>query len=160
MLVRIDDGTARITLNRPQRRNALSLELMHELTAALRTVADDPQIRAIVIAGAGVAFSSGHDLGEMVGRELADYQRLFDVCTELMQTIHDVPQPVIASVHGIATAAGCQLVATCDLAVATDTARFGDARRARSACSARPRWCRCRGPWVASGRCRCCSPAS
>ena len=115
---------ARVTLNRPEKRNALSLELMEELIAALRALGASPDVRAIVIEGAGVAFSAGHDLGEMVGRDLPFYQRLFDVCTELMETIHRVPQPVIASVHGVATAAGCQLVAACDLAVATADARF------------------------------------
>jgi enoyl-CoA hydratase/carnithine racemase len=114
----------RITLNRPEKRNALSLELMEELIEALRTVAADPEARTIVVDGAGPAFSAGHDLSEMVGRDLAFYQRLFDVCTVLMETIHRVPQPVIARVHGVATAAGCQLVAACDLAVAADDARF------------------------------------
>ena len=114
----------RVTLNRPEKRNALSLELMEELIAALRTIGANPDVRAIVIAGAGSVFSAGHDLGEMVGRDLPFYQRLFDVCTELMETIHRVPQPVIANVHGVATAAGCQLVAACDLAVAADDARF------------------------------------
>jgi enoyl-CoA hydratase/carnithine racemase len=114
----------RVTLNRPEKRNALSLELMEELIAALRTLGADPDVRAIVIAGAGSAFSAGHDLGEMVGRDLPFYQRLFDVCTELMETIHRVPQPVIAHVHGVATAAGCQLVAACDLAVASEDAQF------------------------------------
>ena len=119
------EGTAgRVTLNRPEKRNALSLELMQELIGSLETLGADPQVRAIVIEGAGVAFSAGHDLGEMVGRDLPFYQRLFDVCTELMETIHRVPQPVIAKVHGVATAAGCQLVAACDLAVATEDARF------------------------------------
>lgn len=125
VLVQVDDGVARITLNRPQRRNALSLELMQELTGALHSLGGSPDVRAIVLSGAGAAFSSGHDLSEMVGRRLEDYQQLFDVCTELMQTIHNVPQPVIARVHGVATAAGCQLVATCDLAVASEAARFG-----------------------------------
>jgi enoyl-CoA hydratase/carnithine racemase len=116
--------SARITLNRPEKRNALSLELMEELIRALESVAAEPETRTIVIDGAGLAFSAGHDLSEMVGRDLAFYQRLFDVCTVLMETIHRVPQPVIARVHGVATAAGCQLVAACDLAVAADTARF------------------------------------
>jgi enoyl-CoA hydratase/carnithine racemase len=118
------DGVARITLDRPEKRNALSLELMDELVALLRQLGGRREIRAIVFEGAGVAFSAGHDLGEMVGRDLQFYQRLFDSCTELMETIHRVPQPVIAKVHGIATAAGCQLVAACDLAVAADEARF------------------------------------
>ena len=115
---------ARITLNRPDKRNALSLELMEELIGALDRIGADPDVRAVVIEGAGVAFSAGHDLSEMVGRDLPFYQRLFDVCTELMEKIHRLPQPVIAKVHGIATAAGCQLVAACDLAVAADDARF------------------------------------
>jgi enoyl-CoA hydratase/carnithine racemase len=113
-----------ITLNRPDRRNALSLELMDELVGVLRSLAERTEVRAVVIQGAGPAFSAGHDLGELVGRELPFYQRLFDGCTELMEAIHRVPQPVIAKVHGIATAAGCQLVAACDLAVAADDARF------------------------------------
>ncbi len=118
-------SAARITLNRPEKRNALSLELMGELTRALEQLGRRPDIRAIVIEGAGPAFSAGHDLGEMVGRELEFYEQLFDVCTVLMETIHRVQQPVIASVHGVATAAGCQLVAACDLAVAADDSRFG-----------------------------------
>ena len=118
------EGVARVTLDRPEKRNALSLELMDELTGVLQRLGARPDARAIVVEGAGVAFSAGHDLTEMVGRDLPFYQRLFDSCTELMETIHRVPQPVIAKVHGIATAAGCQLVAACDLAVATDDARF------------------------------------
>jgi enoyl-CoA hydratase/carnithine racemase len=124
LLVERDGAAARITLNRPDKRNALSLELMRELIAALGEVAADPEVRAIVIAGAGPAFSAGHDLGEMVGRDGAFYDELFEVCTELMEAVHRVPQPVIARVHGMATAAGCQLVAACDLAVAAEEARF------------------------------------
>jgi enoyl-CoA hydratase/carnithine racemase len=121
----VEDGlAARVRLERPEKRNALSLELMEELIAALEALGADRSVRAIVIEGAGPAFSAGHDLSEMVGRDVVFYQRLFDVCTVLMETIHRVPQPVIAQVHGIATAAGCQLVAACDLAVAADTARF------------------------------------
>jgi enoyl-CoA hydratase/carnithine racemase len=118
------EGVARVTLDRPEKRNALSLELMDELTGVLQRLGARPDARAIVVEGAGVAFSAGHDLSEMVGRDLPFYQRLFDSCTELMETIHRVPQPVIAKVHGMATAAGCQLVAACDLAVAADDARF------------------------------------
>jgi enoyl-CoA hydratase/carnithine racemase len=124
VLVREDGPAARLTLNRPEKRNALSLELMEELTGALRRVSGRPDVRAIVIEAAGPAFSAGHDLGEMIDRDLPFYQRLFDVCTELMETIHRLPQPVIAQVQGIATAAGCQLVAACDLAVAAADARF------------------------------------
>ena len=115
---------ARIVLNRPDKRNALSLDLMQELIEALQSVGARPEIRAVVLEGAGPAFSAGHDLGEMVGRDAEFYDRLFEVCTVMMETIHRVPQPVIAKVHGIATAAGCQLVASCDLVVAADDARF------------------------------------
>jgi enoyl-CoA hydratase/carnithine racemase len=124
MLVRRDGPAAWITLNRPAQRNALSLELMGAVTAELGRLGEDPDVRAIVIEGAGPAFCAGHDLGEMVGRDLAFYQRVFDACTEMMEAVHRVRQPVIARVHGIATAAGCQLVATCDLAVAVEEARF------------------------------------
>ncbi len=120
-----DAGTAvRVILARPDKRNALSLELMDELTEVLEAIGARSDVRVIVVEGAGVAFSAGHDLSEMVDRELPFYQELFDSCTKLMETIHRVPQPVIAKVHGIATAAGCQLVAACDLAVATEDARF------------------------------------
>lgn len=114
-----------ITLNRPERRNALSLDLMRELIHCLDEMSAAPNVRAIIIAAAGKVFSSGHDLKEMVGRTVADYRRLFDVCTELMLKLQSIPQPVIAQVQGIATAAGCQLVATCDLAIASDQAAFG-----------------------------------
>jgi enoyl-CoA hydratase/carnithine racemase len=116
--------TARVVLNRPEKRNALSLELMDEMVAALRDVSRQPGTRVIVIEGSGPAFSAGHDLSEMVGRDEAFLRHLFDVCTVMMETIHELPQPVIAKVHGIATAAGCQLVAACDLAVAADGTRF------------------------------------
>jgi enoyl-CoA hydratase/carnithine racemase len=116
--------TTRITLNRPEKRNALSLELMEELIRALESIGADPESRTIVLDGAGPVFSAGHDLSEMVRRDLGFYQQLFDTCTVLMETIHRIPQPVIAKVHGVATAAGCQLVAACDLAVASETARF------------------------------------
>jgi enoyl-CoA hydratase/carnithine racemase len=124
VLVEVEAPAARITLNRPEKRNALSLGLMTELIAALEEAGAMPDVRAIVIDGAGPAFSAGHDLSEMIGRDIAFYRRLFDVCTELMETIHRLPQPVIAQVHGIATAAGCQLVAACDLAVAAEGTRF------------------------------------
>jgi enoyl-CoA hydratase/carnithine racemase len=124
VLVRTKGSMARITLNRPEKRNALSLELMEELIATLLRLGEDPGVRAIVIDAVGPAFSAGHDLSEMIGRDVPFYQRLFDVCTELMETIHRIPQPVIAKVEGMATAAGCQLVAACDLAVAADGARF------------------------------------
>jgi enoyl-CoA hydratase/carnithine racemase len=119
-----DGPAARITLNRPERRNALSLQLMEEMVAALGSLGSERDVRAIVIEASGPVFSAGHDLSEMIGRDVAFYQRLFDVCTEMMEAIHRVPQPVIAKVHGVATAAGCQLVAACDLAVAASDARF------------------------------------
>jgi enoyl-CoA hydratase/carnithine racemase len=115
---------ARIVLDRPEKRNALSLELMEEMIGALREASAQPDARAIVIEGAGPAFSAGHDLSEMIGRPEAFLQGLFDRCTVMMETIHELPQPVIAKVHGIATAAGCQLVAACDLAVAAQGTRF------------------------------------
>jgi enoyl-CoA hydratase/carnithine racemase len=114
----------RIALNRPEKRNALSLELMDEMIEALHELSARDTTRAIVIEGTGPAFSAGHDLSEMIGREEAFLGNLFERCTVMMETIHALPQPVIAKVQGIATAAGCQLVAACDLAVAADTARF------------------------------------
>ena len=113
-----------ITLNRPERRNALSLELMLELTACLEEIAQNPEIRAVIVRAAGKVFCSGHDLSQMMGRTVGDYRRIFDACTELMTKIQAIPQPVIAEVQGIATAAGCQLAATCDLVVAAEEAAF------------------------------------
>ena len=124
LILSIGEPAARITLNRPEKRNALSLALMQEVIAALREASARPGVRAIVIEGAGPAFSAGHDLSEMVGRDVGFYQELFDVCTVMMEAIHKLPQPVIAKVHGVATAAGCQLVASCDLAVAAEGTRF------------------------------------
>jgi enoyl-CoA hydratase/carnithine racemase len=124
ILVSREEASATITLNRPEKRNALSLELMEEVIAALDSVGSDRDVRAVVIGGAGTVFSAGHDLSEMIDRDVAFYQQLFDVCTELMEAVHRVPQPVIAKVHGVATAAGCQLVAACDLVVAATDARF------------------------------------
>jgi enoyl-CoA hydratase/carnithine racemase len=115
---------ATITLNRPERRNALSLALMTELIDCLTTIGGARETRAVILAGNGPAFCAGHDLSEMIDRDINAYRQLFDVCAQLMQTVQAIPQPVIARVHGIATAAGCQLVATCDLALAADTARF------------------------------------
>ncbi|MGA2769830.1 MAG: enoyl-CoA hydratase [Bryobacteraceae bacterium] len=116
---------AAVTLNRPQRRNALSLPLMLELIACLDEIGRNRDVRAVILAAAGKVFCSGHDLSEMTGRDIGEYRRIFDVCTELMMKIQAIPQPVIAQVQGIATAAGCQLVATCDLAVAAEEAAFG-----------------------------------
>ena len=116
--------TAVVTLNRPQRRNALSLNLMLELIDCLDTLGRDAQVRAVILAAAGKVFCSGHDLSEMAGRTVNEYRRTFDVCTELMSKVQSIPQPVIAQVQGVATAAGCQLVAACDLAIASEEASF------------------------------------
>jgi enoyl-CoA hydratase/carnithine racemase len=113
-----------ITLNRPARRNALSLELMQEMIRCLEDIGNRREIGAVILAAEGKVFSSGHDLSEMVGRGLEEYRRVFDVCSELMLKIQSIRQPVIAEVQGPATAAGCQLVATCDLAIAADDAWF------------------------------------
>ena len=115
---------ARLTLDRPDRRNALSLALMREMLDALDAIADSPAPVA-VIDGNGPAFSAGHDLAEIdTTRDEVFYEELFAACAALMTRLHTIPQPVIAKVHGVATAAGCQLVAACDLAVAADDARF------------------------------------
>ena len=119
-----EGSIALVTLNRPQRRNALSLELMLELISCFKEIGSDRDLRAVILAAAGKVFCSGHDLSEMTGRDINEYRRIFDVCTELMTTIQAIPQPVIAQVQGIATAAGCQLVATCDLVVAAEEAAF------------------------------------
>ena len=118
------DGIATLTLNRPRARNALSVPLMTALEAELAAVAADPAVRVVVLAGAGPAFCAGHDLKEVRGADAAALGALFAQCSRLMQGIIGLRVPVIARVHGIATAAGCQLVATCDLAVAADTAGF------------------------------------
>jgi len=117
-------GIARVTLNRPERRNALSLAMMQELVSCLESIGDSKEIRAVILAASGKVFSSGHDLSEMRGRAISDYRHLFDVCVEMMEKIQKIPQPVIAEVQGMATAAGCQLVATCDLAIAAEEAKF------------------------------------
>ena len=122
---RDEAGIAWLTLNRPAARNALSLALMQALDAELAAIATDQAVRVVVIGGAGTAFCAGHDLRELradPGRPA--YEALFAQCAQLMLRIVRLPKPVIARVHGVATAAGCQLVASCDLAVAADTARF------------------------------------
>ena len=118
-----DGDHATITMDRPQRRNALSLEHMRELTSAFREVGDSDAL-GIVLAGNGPVFCAGHDFADVAGADLEAVRELLWTCTELMDLIQAVPQPVVAQVHGLATAAGCQLVATCDLAVAADTAGF------------------------------------
>ncbi|MBA2442494.1 MAG: enoyl-CoA hydratase [Rubrobacter sp.] len=124
VLIEEDGPVAYVTMNRPERRNALSRAHMQELIQAIESIGEKSEASVVVLRGAGKAFCSGHDLSEMVGRDPAFYRDLFDVCTELMETIGSIPQPVIAQVHGIATAAGCQLAATCDLVVASEEARF------------------------------------
>ncbi len=124
ILVERDAPLATVTMNRPDKRNALSVGMMRELLEAFKTLGQDREVQAIVLAGNGPAFSAGHDLSELVGGHIADYRYVFDLCTELMTAIQAIPQPVVARVHRIATAAGCQLVATCDLAVAAEEARF------------------------------------
>ena len=119
-----DETVALVTMNRPKKRNALSLDHMQELITCLKAIGEAGEAPVVVLRGNGPGFCAGHDLSEMVGREPAFYRHLFDVCCELMETIQSIPQPVIAQVHGIATAAGCQLAATCDLVVASEDARF------------------------------------
>jgi len=113
-----------VTMRRPEKRNALSLAMMRELDAALAGLGADRSVRAVILAGEGPAFSAGHDLRELRGRDEAAYTEIFDRCVALMTTIATIPQPVIAEVGALATAAGCQLVAACDLAVASTQARF------------------------------------
>ena len=120
-----DDGIATLTMNRPEARNALSVGLMNAMQEAIDAVAQDRSVKVVVIAGAGPGFCAGHDLRELrahPGRET--YEAVFAQCSRLMVSIIKLPKPVIARIHGVATAAGCQLVATCDLAVASEAARF------------------------------------
>ena len=124
ILVEADGAVGVVTLNRAEKRNALSLEAMRELTAAFEAIGADRSVKVVILRGLGPAFSAGHDLREMLQRSVEEYRLTFDVCVRLMETIQAIPQPVIAEVAGIATAAGCQLVATCDLAVASSAAKF------------------------------------
>ena len=126
LLLRQDaGGVVTLTLNRPAQFNALSQALMRALQVELDRICADAAVRVVILAGAGKAFCAGHDLKEMRSHPSQDFQRaLFGQCTELMLTLVRMPQPVVARVHGIATAAGCQLVSMCDLAVASDNSRF------------------------------------
>jgi len=124
LIVEQDGGLVTITMNRPEKRNALSTAMMADLMAELRAAGQRRETRAVIIAGNGPAFSAGHDLSELAKRDLEFYRYEFDLCAQLMQTIQAIPQPVIARVHAIATAAGCQLAATCDLVVAGESASF------------------------------------
>jgi enoyl-CoA hydratase/carnithine racemase len=124
LLVEPNGSVVRLTLNRPERRNALSHALLTELECALGTIAADATARVVVLGARGSVFCSGHDLAEMVGRTEGEYRELFELCSRVMLGLRRLPQPVIARVQGVATAAGCQLVAACDLAVAGDEATF------------------------------------
>jgi len=119
-----ENGIVSVTMNRPQKRNALSLEVMRELTACFNEIASDAAARVLILRGEGAAFSAGHDLAELLDRDTEAYREIFDACVVLMETIQRIPQPVIAEVATVATAAGCQLVAACDLAIAAQSARF------------------------------------
>jgi enoyl-CoA hydratase/carnithine racemase len=123
LLVKREDDTVTITMNRAARRNSLSREHLAELLAAFRE-AGESDATGIVLAGAGPVFSAGHDFGDVAARDLMGVRELLRLCTDLMGTIQSVPQVVLARVHGLATAAGCQLVASCDLAVAAESAGF------------------------------------
>lgn len=125
VLVERSGPIARVTLDRPERRNPLSMQMMREATAVIRGLGDDPSCGVVVVTGSGPALSAGHEIGEMIDRTLDEEREVFDTCVDLMESIQAIRQPVIAEVQGHAIAAGCQLVATCDLAVAVDTARFG-----------------------------------
>ncbi len=120
------DNISWITLNSPKQRNALSLELMNEMQKQLNNLAKDKDVRVIVIRGNGPAFCTGHNMKELVGEDydLSYFKKIFSTCSKMMQTLHKMPQPVIAQVHGIAMAAGCQLVAACDLAIADSKTKF------------------------------------
>ena len=120
----VDQGLARVTLNRPQKINSLSQAMVAELSQAWKLIADDPEVRVVLLSAAGKHFCAGHDLSEMTGRGMDDYRRIFLDCQEMMLAMQALPQPVVVQVQGIATAAGCQLVAACDLALASKTARF------------------------------------
>jgi enoyl-CoA hydratase/carnithine racemase len=124
LILEADGGIVRLTLNRPDKRNALSLELLTRLEAAIERIAADRTARVVVLGARGPVFCSGHDLSEMVGRSEEEYRALFSLCTRVMLGLRRLPQPVIARVQGVATAAGCQLVAACDLAVASTEATF------------------------------------
>jgi len=123
VLVDVDGPTTTITLNRPEKRNALALDVMLELTEVLRQVGASDAL-GVVLAANGPVFSAGHNFGDMAGADLAKAQQLFDVCSQMMATVQQIPQPVVARVHALATAAGCQLVASCDLAIAAESAGF------------------------------------
>jgi len=150
-------GVSTLTLNRPESRNALSLGMLLALSAELQRVATDPSVRVVVLAGAGPAFCAGHDLKEICAENFGSVftEKLFAECTKVMLAMVRLPKPVIAQVHGIATAAGCQLVASCDLAVASDTARFATPGSTLD-CFAPPPWWPYRATLAARPLCICC----
>ncbi len=119
-----DGAVAYVTMNRPKKRNALSVAHMQELTSCFKAIGEDRETSIVILRGEGPAFCAGHDLSEMIGRDPDTYRHIFDVCCDLMESIQAIPQPVIAQVHATATAAGCQLAATCDLVVAAEEAKF------------------------------------
>jgi enoyl-CoA hydratase/carnithine racemase len=124
LLIECDSGIIRLTLNRPEKRNALSLDLLRSLEDAIAELSTDSTARVVVLGSRGPVFCSGHDLSEMVGRSEDEYRELFALCSRVMLGLRQLPQPVIARVQGVATAAGCQLVAASDLAVAAEEATF------------------------------------
>jgi enoyl-CoA hydratase/carnithine racemase len=124
VLAETRSGIAYVTLDRPEKRNALSLAVMRELRGVLETIGADPRVHVVILRAHGPAFSAGHDLRELLARSAAEYAEIFTECVALMDAIQHIPQPVIAEVAGVATAAGCQLVATCDLAIAAEGATF------------------------------------
>ena len=125
-----------LTLNNPKKINALSIQMISEISDVLSSVSEDESIKVVIIRAAGKHFCAGHYLKEMVGNGIKEYKSIFDQCTKMMQLIHELPQPVIAQVQGIATAAGCQLVAWCDLAVAAEGSQFATPVRS----GAKPPW--------------------
>ncbi|MCX5874549.1 MAG: enoyl-CoA hydratase [Deltaproteobacteria bacterium] len=125
ILVSAADSIGSITLNSPDTANALSRNMISEIISALKAFKNEPLLKVIIIKANGRHFCSGHDLREMIDGSVTDYKFIFDQCAKMMLLIHEVPQIVIAQIHGVATAAGCQLAAQCDLAVAADSSRFG-----------------------------------
>ena len=148
VVVEASDGVARVTLNRPKSINALSEEMLAALQSAFDGIGRDRTVRAVVLRSAGKDFCAGHDLKQLTARRAdsdrgqAYFGQIFAQCSKMMTTIVGLPQPVIAEVRGVATAAGCQLVASCDLAVAADTTRFGTSG-VNIGSSARPQWLPC-----------------
>ncbi len=122
--LQVDGSVANLMLNRPQKRNALSFAMLEKLHQALESIESNPDVRVVVLSAVGKVFCSGHDLKEMTHQDESEYRKLFQLCSDVMQKIRKIPQPVIAKVHSLATAAGCQLVAACDLALATPESGF------------------------------------